>query len=237
MATRKRFVSIVAVTLVLIVALALGAWFCLGPADAKIFFDGMFGSIVGGLITAVVTFALIWVGIEQLQGLSETARTQADAAAAGARTTDANFILRRADQFFRPETRTVFHLIEDDYLLFKEKTPLRNAYFLLDEQKITCLHDDVKERFLSKRVYSTYEIDDLILGPLEDLGTLEAKKLISFDMIYAFFSYYICRVWENGEIKRYVHAARTERKGAGDIYVYSEALAKRCKEKEERSDA
>jgi hypothetical protein len=56
-------------------------------------------------------------------------------------------------------------------------------------------------------------------------------------MVYAFFSYYICRVWENGEIKRYVYAARTEREGAEDIYVCSEALAKRCKEKEEQRDA
>jgi hypothetical protein len=63
--------------------------------------------IVGGLIIAAATLALIWVGIEQLQGLTRTA--------------NADFILRRTDQFFRPETRTLLHLIEDGYLLFEEK--------------------------------------------------------------------------------------------------------------------
>lgn len=101
--------------------------------------------------------------------------------------------MRRADEFFRSETRALFHLIEDGYLLFKEKTPLRDSYFLLDEQKITCLHEDIKNQFLKKRVYSTYEIDDLVLGPLEDIATLEEKKRISFDLIYDFFSWYICR--------------------------------------------
>jgi hypothetical protein len=50
---------------------------------------------------------------------------------------------------------------------------------------------------LEKKVYSTYEIDDLILGPLEDLGSLEAEPaqlLLTFDLIYDFFSWYICRV-------------------------------------------
>jgi uncharacterized membrane protein len=233
--TGKQAVWKIAVALVLaIVVLALIAWFFLGPADAKIFFDGMFGGIVGGLITAVVTLALIWLGIEQLQGLGDTARKQAETAAATARTSDADFILRRADQFFRSETRRLYHLIEDAYLLFQEKKPLRDSYFSLDEQKISGLHDDLKKTLLDKRIYSTYEIDDLILGPLEDLATLEANGIVTFTLIYHFFGWYICRTWENGEIRRYVHAARTEREGAGDIYEGLQSLAERC-EKQERS--
>jgi hypothetical protein len=71
-----------------------------------------------------------------------------------------------------------------------------------------------------KRVYSTCEIDDLVLGRLEDLGALEAdeRNLISFDLIYDFFSWYIRRTWGNEEIRRYVHGARTEREEAGDLY-------------------
>lgn len=44
----------------------VGWWFFCGPVDA-----GMFGGIVGGLITAVATLALIWLGIKQLTGLGQ----------------------------------------------------------------------------------------------------------------------------------------------------------------------
>jgi hypothetical protein len=109
---------IAVVLVVAITVFAIGGWwlFC-GSMDA-----GVFGGIVGGLITAIATLALIWLGIKQLQGLANTA--------------NADFVLRRADQFFRSETRMLLHLIEDNYLLFKEKTPLRDSYFLIDEPKI-----------------------------------------------------------------------------------------------------
>jgi hypothetical protein len=53
----------------------------------------------------------------------------------------------------------------------------------------------IKQTLQEKKVYSTYEIDDLILGPLEDLGSLEAEpaQLLTFDLIYDFFSWHICR--------------------------------------------
>ena len=92
------------------------------------------------------------------------------------------------------------------------------------------MHDDLKNRLHARRTYSTYEIDDLLLGPLEDIASLEEQ--LSFDVIYKFFSYYICRVWENGEIKRYVRVARTEGTEVADIYINSESLAERCAKKE-----
>jgi hypothetical protein len=84
-----------------------------------------------------------------------------------------------------------------------------------------------------RHAYSTYEIDDLILVPLEDLGSLEAsqEKLVSF-LIYDFFSWYICRIWGNEEIQRYVRGARAEREGANDLYKRLQSLAERCGERE-----
>jgi hypothetical protein len=54
---------------------------------------------------------------------------------------------------------------------------LRDSYFLVDQATIQTsgLHEVIKQTLLEKKVYSTYEIDDLILGPLEDLGSLEAE--------------------------------------------------------------
>jgi hypothetical protein len=107
----------------------------------------------------------------------------------------------------------------------------------VDENKITSsgFHDDIKKTLIAKkRFYSTYEIDDFVLGPLEDLGSLEAdeRNLISFDLIYDFFSWYIPRTWGNEEIRRYVHGARTEREEAGDLYEHLQSLAERCEQRE-----
>jgi hypothetical protein len=204
--TKELLIALGAVLAIL--ALTALVWFFFGPADAKAIFDGMFGAIVGGLITAVVTLVLIFIGLQQVHQLANIS--------------NADFMLRRADKFFQPETRKLIQLIEDAYLRFEERNPFRDSYFVPDEVKITNsgLHNDLKQSLLAGRAYSTYEIDDLILGPLEDLGALEADKrgLISFDLIYDFFSWYICRIWENEEIKRYVNGARKERRGAVDLY-------------------
>jgi hypothetical protein len=153
-----------------------------------------------------------------------------------AKTANADFILRRVDQFFRPETRMLLHLIEDDYLLFQEQKPFQNSYFMVDEPRIACLHDDIKMKLLEKRTYSTYEIDDMILGPWEDLGSLEEEGLISFNLIYDFFSWYICRAWQNQKIRRYIDGARAEREEGKDLYNKLQSLAQRCLERE-RSQA
>ena len=109
-------VAVGSVAIISLISVVVGWWFC--GLDAA-----LFGGVVGGLITAVATLALIWVGIKQLQELAKTA--------------NADFALRRADQFFQPRTRTLFHLIEDGYLLFEEKTPFRDLYFMVDERKLT----------------------------------------------------------------------------------------------------
>lgn len=219
---------LIAVCLVLaILALAGTAWFIWGAADSKILFEGMLGAIVGGLIAAVVTLVLVFVGLQQIHGLANVS--------------NADFMLRRSDQFFQPETRKLIQLIEDGYLRFEEKNPFRDSFFVPDETKITgsSLHNDLKQSLLAKRAYSTYEIDDLILGPLEDLGTLEAdaRRLVSFELIYDFFSWYICRIWANEEIQRYVAGARKEREGAADLYERLQSLAERCQQRESNTNS
>src|ERR1700687_4088995 len=79
--------GVIAALVVVVAAVALATWCFLGPGDRKVFFDGMFGSLVGGFITAIVTLGLIWVGLSQLEGLNDTTSEQA-------RTTAADFILR-----------------------------------------------------------------------------------------------------------------------------------------------
>jgi hypothetical protein len=121
-----------------ILALTALAWFFFGPADAKPIFDGMFGAIVGGLITAVVTLVLIFIGLQQVHQLANIS--------------NADFMLRRVDKFFQPETRKLIQLIEDSYLRFEERDPFRDSYFVPDEAKITSsgLHSDLKQSLMDE---------------------------------------------------------------------------------------
>ena len=176
--------------------------------------------LITGVATAIATFSLVWVAEKQLQNLAKTA--------------DADFILKRSDKFFQPDTRVLLHLIEDSHLRFELSEPLGNSYFEIDKEKIANLHKKIQKRLLKKGVYSVYEIDDLILGPLEDIASLEKNKLISFDLIYEVFSWYICRVWQNLDIRIYITAARVEKEGAGDLYQSLESLAERCAARERR---
>jgi hypothetical protein len=95
---KKQTAVAVSAFVLLVILSARLLWFWKGPGDGKVFFDGMFGGVVGGLITAAVTLGLIWLGLEQVEDLAETASDQA-------RTTEADFILRRTDSFFRAKTR------------------------------------------------------------------------------------------------------------------------------------
>ena len=152
-------IGIVVATL-FFVASAFGAFWCWDKYGAVYDkpFDGVFGAVVGALIGSIVTAALVILGMRQLNGIAGTA--------------SADFVLRKSDQFFKEDTRLLLHLIDSDYLTFEKNSKFNESYFLVDEARIeqSDLHDELKRRLLRRHAFSAYEIDDLLLGPLEDLA-------------------------------------------------------------------
>jgi hypothetical protein len=64
---------------------------------------------------------------------------------------------------------------------------------------------------LSKQpAYSPYEVDDLLLGHFEDFAMLEQQGVVSAEMIYDMFSYYIERTWTNEAVQAYVRDEQDE---------------------------
>ena len=55
-----------------------------------------------------------------------------------------------------------------------------------------------------KTGYSAFEIDDLLLGHLDDIGWYESRKLIDMETIREMFGYYIYKCYENKEIQKYL---------------------------------
>lgn len=114
--------------------------------------------LLGGVIGSILTLLLAYVAWVQLSRISETA--------------SADFILRLKKDFFQEETRTLIHLFDSDFLKYTERG--KEAFFQVEEARIagSGLPQDLKERLLKKKVYSAYDVDDLLLGHFEDLGML-----------------------------------------------------------------
>jgi hypothetical protein len=66
--------------------------------------------------------------------------------------------------------------------------------------------------------YSSYEIDELLLGHFEDLGLFYRKKLMDIEFICSGFSYYIEEIHENDEIKKYIEWSK-KNEGNEDDYA------------------
>ncbi len=172
--------------------------------DKNILLSGMLGALVGALLALVLGF----VGWVQLDKVSQAEST--------------GFILNLKGDFFKDETRLLVQLIDNDWLKFVEKRNLGESYFQVDDPAIQAseLHDQLKNRLLAKRIYSVYDLDDLLLGHFEDLGLLEKEGLIRLEMIYGVFSWYIEVTWENREIQKYVRAQREEDEGIYEDFEY-----------------
>jgi hypothetical protein len=80
----------------------------------------------------------------------------------------AEFIYKLKKIFFTKEARNLMTLIELDALKYvnDEKLP----YFIVLEERIAELPEEIKKELLNKRFYTVYEIDDILLGHFEDIG-------------------------------------------------------------------
>jgi hypothetical protein len=80
-----------------------------------------------------------------------------------------------------------------------------------------------------KDAFTTNVIDDLLLGPLEDVGVLWKSGRLSLDEVYETFDYYIRLCVENKAIADYINWVKKE-PGNEDIYDRLLLLYKKLKE-------
>lgn len=178
-------------------------------------FNGVFRSYFGVGMTLFLAY-LAW---EQLSNIAETS--------------SAEFLLQLKKDLFTPETRTLFHLFELGWIAFKQTDEKYTAWFEINEAGIknSQLPRDIQEQLLKKKVYSTYEIDDWVLGHLEDVGLLLKRDTLRIAMIYEEFSTFYALTLKSAAIQSYLRWLRLE---ANDFYDNLEYAAQRCKEYEQR---
>jgi len=169
-------------------------------------FDGLIGALIGsGLLS--------WIAWKELESMNNT--------------TNADFIHKLKNDFFTSRTRKLFILVDLKAVKFITKND-DIIYFEVEEEKIKNQPERIKKRLQSKKIYSSYDVDDILLGPLEDIGLFLRKKIIKIEMTYPEFGYYVMRVYENEEIKKYIEYLRKEEENR-DAYENLEFLYNECK--------
>lgn len=149
------------------------------------------------------------------------------------KTGSADFIHRFKEDFFRPETRRLIMLIDQDCIKFKDddlagfeviEDPILEQKGRKDPKNVLRAWKIFKSLLTrktpssDKTYYTGYELDDLVLGHFEDLGIFEKRGIIKIDMIYEEFGWYIEAVRDNCEIDKYIKSQRAGEPADKDIY-------------------
>jgi hypothetical protein len=163
------------------------------------------------MVTGVATTALIFVAWSQLHNLAEVSR--------------GDFIYRLKKDFFTEESRGLLFLLEYHLLEFvKEPT----AHFVVEKERRADYEARAQELKINYHTLSTYVIDDLLLGPLEDVGLLLETKLIGKKEAYEEFYTYVKACAEDEAVMAYIAWAKSEA-GDEDVYDHFDTLRMKLK--------
>jgi hypothetical protein len=167
-----------------------------------------------GICTAWLTIATILlcvIGWWQLKGIKKVSK--------------ADFIQKFSIDFFNEKARNIILLLEYDALVFRtreieygdgtanEKFPFFEINKKISSQ-LQINHDNKSDLIES---YTSFDIDDLLLGHFEDIGGFEKQNLISIENVYNYFDYYIQVAWDSKEIQKYLHYIKKDSNNP-DVY-------------------
>ncbi len=163
-------------------------------------------------LTAVATLGLVWVGYFQLRKLIETNKN-ANAIS------QEKFLYKLKGDFFTKDARDLLILIEEEALFFNgDEKGVGYFKIAIEDGTKEVLRDSLN---INRKYYTTHEIDDFLLSPLEDVGLLLEKELIDVHDVTQNFEYYLNAIFSSSEIKAYIKWARDQAKD-NDIYSKAE---------------
>lgn len=166
-------------------------------------------AVLWAAATAIITAILAGVAWVQLRDL--------------ARTSKADFIFRLKNDFFTDQARRLLFLVEEDLLQF-EDSPI--PYFSIPDANDPELIGRFKELGIEGSTVSTYLMDDILLGPLEDVALFLSEKLITVKHAREMFSTYVGLCARNQAIQQYIKAIRRNPDDS-DVYAGLDSLHRR----------
>src|ERR1035437_6006270 len=137
-----------------------------------------------------------------------------------ARTSKADFIFRLKNSFFTEEARRLIFLVGENLLQFEDS---EIPYFTIWKVNDAILRSLFEELGIKGSTVSTSTVDDVLLGPLEDVALFLIGKHITEKHAYEMFDAYVTSCWENEEIQKYILSVRREPRDS-DIYSNLENL-------------
>jgi hypothetical protein len=143
------------------------------------------------MATVVATVALVLVAWRELGDLARTSR--------------ADFIFRLKNDFFTEDARRLLFMVEESLLQFEDS---EIPHFTIRKVDNANLRHRFEELEITGSTISTYVVDDVLLGPLEDVSVFLTEKLMTKKHAYEMFETYVALCLENEEIQKYIQSAR-----------------------------
>ena len=162
--------------------------------------------------STLITLGLLVLAWAQLNNLNLTAK--------------ADFAHKFSEDFFIQKSQNLIMLFDYGVLKFKLANINNDEfpYFEVDQKKLDSLYFlDDKDKKDIKKFYSEFDIDDDLLGYLDDIENYQKKGLLDIQLIDQTFGSYITAIWEDSEIQKYINWCRKQfgndmYKGMEDIY-------------------
>jgi hypothetical protein len=168
-------------------------------------------AIFWAMATFVFTVALVGVAWKELGDLARTSR--------------ADFIFRLKNNFFTEDARRLLFMVDVNLLQFEDS---EIPYFTIRKAGDPNLRSRFEELGIKGSTVSTYVVDDVLLGPLEDVDMFLTGKLITEKNAYEMFDTYVTSCAENEEIQKYIKSTRRKPNNS-DIYSGFDHLYKRLR--------
>jgi len=162
----------------------------------------------------VATIALVWIGLIPL-----------------VRSKKAELAERFREELLSPPAQTIFFLAAHGFLkfaLYKRADGSEIPYFEIIKPTENIMLERLSQIFGNQRIVMTFEMDDRLLAPLDELAYYEKRGEIEFEDAYRIFADYIDVCWRNKELVEYVEWARKHLKP--DLYANMEELHKKIRD-------
>jgi|GEM_PF-3817328 len=187
----------------------------------SIYDPAIFWAMVAALATValvVATIGLVWVGLVPL-----------------VRSSKAELAERFKEELLTPPAQGIFFLAAHGFLEFvidRQTEGREIGYFVIIKLNENIMQERLDQKFGEQRIVMTFEMDDEILSPLEEVAYYERHGEIEFEDVYRIFGDYIDVCWSNPEIVKYINWVRSTMKA--DVYKNMEALHKKLREHNEK---
>jgi hypothetical protein len=185
-------------------------------------------AIFWAMVTAVATVALVgatiglvWIGLLPL-----------------VRSRKAELAERFKEELLTASAQRIFFLAAHNFLTFvidKQPGGREIGYFAITKLNENIMQQRLDQMFGEQRIVMTFEIDDQILAPLEEVAYYEKHGEVEFGDVYRIFGDYIDVCWRNAEIVKYIKWLRERQKA--DAYANMEALHQKLRKRYEELKA